>query len=548
LSSVAEFEKQTAKSEAFLPRRAQTPSVLQPEHPLLHLQRSVGNQTMMRMLQQESGKHGHFGAPSSLLSPAILQRKLTINEPGDVHEQEADRVSEHVTRMPDASAAVHGTAPSIQLKTANSNTAGAAEAPPIVHKVLSSPGQPLDAGTRAFMEPRFGQDFSHVRVHTDAQAAKSAKAVGARAYTVGSNVAFGAGEHAPGTQDGQRLLAHELTHVVQQSGGAAAVQRRLLLTGAQADIDSFIDMSQTASGFLLVRNPITNEVTGVGSSATPATSPTYAARLQQIMDDPVQDAEIHVGTDQPNVDIGAFPTPADMTGTRVQNVDMDDILAMEAAPGIGVADLLHEIVENYEAHANAPVPGVDRFGPAHEAGLQAEAQVVEDIIGPGQRVAEADQVINPTTTRIAEDYDNFYVLSTRTFNPVNNGFTRSNVSMAAKVTVTVETANQFSTGSDVVPPGGAAAVAAAAAALAANPLATVRVEGFTDDTGTAARNQEVGRLRAASGVAALVAAGVDEGRCNPVSRGATGFVAPNNSDANRARNRRVVFTVTQPVP
>src|SRR5689334_17062678 len=86
-------------------------------------------------------------------------------------------------------------------------------APPIAHDVLRSPGRPLDAGTRAFMEPRFGQDFSRVRVHTDPQAAHSARAVSAHAYTVGNQIAFGAGQYAPETSAGRHLLAHELTHV-----------------------------------------------------------------------------------------------------------------------------------------------------------------------------------------------------------------------------------------------------------------------------------------------------------------------------------------------
>ena len=90
--------------------------------------------------------------------------------------------------------------------------------PPIVNEVLSSSGQPLDAETRAFMEPRFGHDFSSVRVHTDARAAESARAVNALAYTVGRNVVFGKEQYAPGMSTGKRLLAHELTHVVQQKG------------------------------------------------------------------------------------------------------------------------------------------------------------------------------------------------------------------------------------------------------------------------------------------------------------------------------------------
>ncbi len=91
-------------------------------------------------------------------------------------------------------------------------------APPIVHEVLAAPGQPLDAGTRNFMESRFHQDFSHVRVHTDARAARSARAINALAYTMENNLVFAPGQYRPQTLEGKRLLAHELTHVIQQRG------------------------------------------------------------------------------------------------------------------------------------------------------------------------------------------------------------------------------------------------------------------------------------------------------------------------------------------
>lgn len=90
--------------------------------------------------------------------------------------------------------------------------------PPIVQEVLRSPGTPLDPATRAFMEPRFGHDFSNVRLHTNAKAAESARAVNAQAYTVGSAIGFGAGQYMPNTLAGRALLAHELAHVIQQSG------------------------------------------------------------------------------------------------------------------------------------------------------------------------------------------------------------------------------------------------------------------------------------------------------------------------------------------
>ena len=108
------------------------------------------------------------------------------------------------------------------------------EIPPIVHDVLRSPGQPLDADTRAFMEPRFGHDFSKVRVHADMKAAESARAVNAQAYTVGRDVVFGAGQYAPATTSGRQLLAHELTHALQQ-GQRAPVGNAPLEVGEARD-------------------------------------------------------------------------------------------------------------------------------------------------------------------------------------------------------------------------------------------------------------------------------------------------------------------------
>lgn len=105
------------------------------------------------------------------------------------------------------------------------------EAPPIVHDVLRSSGQLLDQPTRSLMELRFGHNFSHVRVHTGAKAVESARSVNALAYTVGHDIVFNAGQYSPGTAAGQRVLAHELTHVVQQSDDLQIPLNRLEITG-----------------------------------------------------------------------------------------------------------------------------------------------------------------------------------------------------------------------------------------------------------------------------------------------------------------------------
>ncbi len=101
--------------------------------------------------------------------------------------------------------------------------------PPIVHEALQSPGQPLNAEIKASMEPHFEHDFSKVRVHTDEKAAESAEAVNAQAYTSGHEVVFGEQQYAPHTKEGKELLAHELTHVVQQEANVhgQAIQRQV---------------------------------------------------------------------------------------------------------------------------------------------------------------------------------------------------------------------------------------------------------------------------------------------------------------------------------
>ncbi|HTA85537.1 MAG TPA: DUF4157 domain-containing protein [Silvibacterium sp.] len=176
-----------------------------------------------------------FGLLSILpLPPTVIQTKLAINTPGDEYEQEADQVSEKVMRMSEPrlqrKCACEGTCADcqkeqsgeehqrLQLKPVGTSGAGQTQAPPMVHDVLRSPGQPLDAATRAFMEPRFGHDFSRVRVHSGAAAEQSARDVNAHAYTAGHNIVFAAGRFAPQTHDGRRLIAHELSHVVQQKG------------------------------------------------------------------------------------------------------------------------------------------------------------------------------------------------------------------------------------------------------------------------------------------------------------------------------------------
>jgi hypothetical protein len=161
-------------------------------------------------------------------SPIVLQKKLAIGRVDDPLEHEADAVAEKVMRMPAPAVSVASASPQLSRKCAacegeeeklqkkRAGPATASEVPPIVHDVLSEPGQPLDASTRSFFEPRFGADFSGVRVHTASKAARSARKLNALAFTVGNHLVFDEGQFAPETNVGRHLLAHELSHIIQQ--------------------------------------------------------------------------------------------------------------------------------------------------------------------------------------------------------------------------------------------------------------------------------------------------------------------------------------------
>lgn len=177
-------------------------------HPLLNLQRSAGNAAVNR----------------------LIQTKLTVGNANDPHEREADRVAaEVVQRIRSGEAGgddvQRSSTPNLQLKSADP-LGGTPVAPDIESRIAGSSGRPMDGGTLSRMEGAFGADLSGVRVHTGPEAATLSESLQAKAFTTGNDVFFGKGTYDPGSSGGQELLAHELTHVVQQNGGTADRQIR----------------------------------------------------------------------------------------------------------------------------------------------------------------------------------------------------------------------------------------------------------------------------------------------------------------------------------
>jgi hypothetical protein len=210
---------------------------------LLALQRTHGNRYVQRVVTG-------------------IQAKLKIGQPGDVYEQEADRMADEVMRMPDPQVQQQPEeeeekkkeelirtkhlseqiTPLVQRQVEEEEEKEEEEEEIIQTKEVSSKpsevtpdlesriqalrgsGQPLPESMRAFFEPRFGYDFSQVRIHADGWAAATARAVNAQAFTSGRDIVFGAGQYAPMTSEGRQLLAHELTHTIQQ--GAVGLHER----------------------------------------------------------------------------------------------------------------------------------------------------------------------------------------------------------------------------------------------------------------------------------------------------------------------------------
>lgn len=248
---------------------------------LARLQSTYGNQAILRTLSQ---------------TPAVIQTKLTVNKPSDGFEQEADRVADQVMRMTAPAPAIQRKCSScaaeeekvqrkcveceeekktgLQRKEAG---AGPQFAPPSVHDVLNSSGQPLDPVTRTFMEPRFGYDFSGVRVHRDAKAAGSAAAVNALAYTVGRSVVFGAGQYVPQSDSGRRLIAHELAHVIQQCP-ETRVEPRSMLSSTREGNEIAAGRTPDAVGF----------IHSMPHAAPPGISPQATPRADEPSIDPAQ--------------------------------------------------------------------------------------------------------------------------------------------------------------------------------------------------------------------------------------------------------------------
>lgn len=225
-----EHQKVTQITESERQRAGHAPTECEPcartaTHSILQLQRMIGNQGVQY----------------------LIQAKLRVDASNDEYEQEADQVATQVMRMPNTSEAPLQRKCScdgeleldgedceacrykrLALQRRSTSHNKLSGIPPTVHDVLNAPGHPLDQVTRSFFESRFGYDFSHVRIHDETYAQRASREVNAEAFTIGNSIAFASGRYTPHTFAGRHLLAHELTHVIQQGGYRRKPQTKMI--------------------------------------------------------------------------------------------------------------------------------------------------------------------------------------------------------------------------------------------------------------------------------------------------------------------------------
>lgn len=338
---------------------------------------------------------------------------------------------------------------------------------------------------------------------------------------------------------------------------SARIQRRLIVSGStEALVREYLTLVGNAAGLRLNWTFASPRVTVGGN--VPGAVPSAAARtdLSRVINHATQHAELHIGTNQPRVAVGAFPG----AGSTIQTIDMDDIRNINASlPGQGTAKAFHEMMENFNAHG----VGFGNFAASHAVGLEEESNVLEQqgIVGrrlggglpPTVIAAPAGQPTgaNITYFRQLQNFTHYFleIIQRRTLGSATGpgaDFEVVSARRIPKVQVSQRIVDSFVSGSSAIPAAGNATLAATLADLNANPNTTLLIEGFADSTGSATANVTASRNRAATAQAFFIANGIAADRIAIVGRGATNFIGNNATAAGRLQNRRIEMTVHRP--
>lgn len=358
-------------------RRKETPEQASVFSGILTMQRWIGNQAVQRFMHNPAE------------GPADLGGRIKVNTPGDRHEREAERIEKKVMGA-NASMGSDSSHAGMADKTSMTQQMPAAAFQQLLGRHDS--GKQLHPEDRRFFEARFGFDFNSVRIHSSRSAAGSARALASRAYTMGTDITFGADEYRPRTREGRRLIAHELAHVVQQARGRGfrsenglaetlspapshQAQRTMIATGETADFAAM------ANAIIAVQFEIRISSTGeVSIHSTDVQGP------------PTRDAQELLRTLRTVINDSNTTTIEFIRGSRsrrasdrnvivgnyaLSRVDLDDVEAFgftssHSREGDNAAvQLVHEITEQYRKQVHG-----ESFAVAHRAGYAAQERLL----------------------------------------------------------------------------------------------------------------------------------------------------------------------------
>lgn len=342
------------------------------------------------------------------VAPTTIQTKLTIGQPNDRYELEADRIANQVMAAPEHTG-ISDAPPHIQ-RCAGQATKSMETSLASVDRVLASSGRPMDPALQQEMGQRFGHDFSGVRVHTDGEATNVARAVRARAFTLGHDIVFGAGEYMPATMGGKRLLAHELAHVIQQGQSPRrGVVMRQQAQVRQATVEEAAEFFEEMVRFIEGARSFALSLVQSTSGTTPAARRRAHGMLnQQGLRDMLTNAR-RVFSVQESALQGRDPN-----GTRLRMALLGVVVKIREVAPIALvisdgmpaptpdaerrlnAELVVELIET-DPFTSAGMVGTPQFGAAEtRAGMSHEAFIeayLDDLIRtlPGQTLAPVNR-------------------------------------------------------------------------------------------------------------------------------------------------------------
>ncbi|MCP4131698.1 MAG: DUF4157 domain-containing protein [bacterium] len=210
---------------------------------IMDLQRTAGNRAVEHLIRNEILQPELIQKTSSIQAKeaksaieSLISMKMagegiltgTTESTNSPHEKEADHVAEQIVSMPEATVQKKSNAIKIQAKNISGNTEVAGPALESGIMSMKGSGRSLEKPERRYYEARFNRNFKDIRLHTNSKADRLARSINARAFTTGRDIYFAKGEYQPGTREGKKLLAHELTHVVQQKGKSRYLNRSII--------------------------------------------------------------------------------------------------------------------------------------------------------------------------------------------------------------------------------------------------------------------------------------------------------------------------------